>query len=137
MSKLERVLLVEDDELDVMTVRRAFSRAETSIPLEVRANGAEALQALQKGEIRTRGLLILLDINMPKMNGLEFLEALRDDENLRAIPVVVLTSSDHERDRLQAYDQNVAGYIVKPVTFEKFVEVVRALRGYWTTVEFP
>lgn len=137
MSKLARVLLVEDDEVDVMTVRRAFKRTEQNLPLEVRGDGVRALSALRNGEIRVEGLLILLDINMPRMNGLEFLEEIRRDPKLRAIPVVVLTSSDHERDRFEAYNQNVAGYIVKPVTFEKFVEVVSALGDYWSSVEFP
>lgn len=137
MSKLQRVLLVEDDEVDVMTVRRAFKRTEQKLPLEVRGDGASALTALREREIPVEGLLILLDINMPRMNGHEFLEAIRQDPRLKTIPVVVLTSSDHERDRFEAYNQHVAGYIVKPVTFEKFVQVVSALGDYWASVEFP
>ena len=81
--------------------------------------------------------LILLDLNMPKMNGLEFLRALRADPALRSLSVVVLTTSDDERDRIEAYNLNVAGYILKPVTFTAFVEVMATLNTYWTINEFP
>ena len=81
--------------------------------------------------------VILLDLNMPKMNGLEFLRELRDDPKLKPLTVVVLTTSDDERDRVEAYNLNVAGYILKPVTFTAFVEVMAALNKYWTINEFP
>ena len=81
--------------------------------------------------------LILLDLNMPKMNGLEFLRALRADPALRSLSVVVLTTSDDERDRIEAYNLNVAGYILKPVTFTAFVEAIATLNTYWTINEFP
>ncbi len=81
--------------------------------------------------------LILLDINMPKMNGIEFLRALRADPALRANPVVVLTTSNDDKDRMESFELNVAGYLLKPVTFNSFVEVMLALNKYWTLVEMP
>jgi CheY-like chemotaxis protein len=81
--------------------------------------------------------LVLLDLNMPKMNGIEFLRELRADPELHGTPVVVLTTSDDERDRVEAYNLNVAGYILKPVTFMNFVEAMATLNKYWTLVEMP
>ena len=81
--------------------------------------------------------LVLLDINMPKMNGLEFLQELRQDAALKSTPVVVLTTSDADQDRLEAYRLNVAGYILKPVTFATFSEVMASLNQYWALCEIP
>ena len=81
--------------------------------------------------------IVLLDLNMPRMNGIEFLKELRADPDLHMTPVVVLTTSDDERDKINAYNLNVAGYLLKPVTFANFVEVMAALNKYWTLVEFP
>jgi len=81
--------------------------------------------------------IILLDINMPKMNGIEFLQELRKDAALAPTPVVVLTTSDEDQDRIEAYKLNVAGYILKPVTFSSFAEVMAALNRYWTLCEMP
>jgi CheY-like chemotaxis protein len=131
------ILLVEDDEVDVMNVRRAFDRNKICNPLFVAGNGEEALELLRGGEIPRERRLVLLDLNMPRMNGIEFLRALRADDDLRATPVVVLTTSDDERDRVDAYNLNVAGYILKPVTFMSFVEAMAALNKYWTLVELP
>ncbi|MEO0458827.1 MAG: response regulator [Cyanobacteria bacterium P01_A01_bin.114] len=133
------ILLVDDDEVDVMTVQRAFKRSNVASPLYVANDGLEALDTLRTSEtdLATARRLILLDLNMPKMSGIEFLKELRADSNLRQTPVIVLTTSDQERDRIEAYDLHVAGYIVKPVTFAKFVEVVDALNRYWTLCEFP
>jgi CheY-like chemotaxis protein len=81
--------------------------------------------------------LILLDLNMPRMNGIEFLRAIRADPELRSLPVVVLTTSNDERDKIDAYDLNVAGYLLKPVTFTDFVDLMAALNKYWMLVEMP
>lgn len=81
--------------------------------------------------------VILLDLNMPKMNGIEFLRELRSDPELKLIPVIVLTTSNEDRDKVEAYNFNVAGYIVKPVTFHKFVEAVETLNRYWSLNELP
>ncbi len=134
------ILLVEDDEVDVMTVQRAFKKGNITHSLYIAGNGIEAL-AILRGElgqpsiVPTDRRLILLDLNMPKMNGLEFLQELRADPTIRNIPVVVLTTSNEERDRVKAYDFNVAGYILKPVTFSIFVELMIVLNKYWTLCE--
>lgn len=136
------ILLVEDDEVDVMNVKRAFKKNHITNPLYIAENGLEALKLLRSQEgkppvIPKERRLILLDINMPKMNGLEFLEALRADPKLKATPVIVLTTSDEDRDRIEAYNFNVAGYILKPVTFSKFSEVIVTLNQYWMLSEMP
>lgn len=131
------ILLVEDDQVDVMNVQRAFKKSRITNPLWVAENGIEALDKLRGGKIPLHRLLVLLDLNMPKMNGIEFLKEVRADEELRHLPVVVLTTSDDERDRIEAYHLNVAGYIVKPVTFMNFVEAMTTLNKYWMLVEMP
>ena len=131
------ILLVEDDSLDVMNVQRAFKKNNIANPLWTAGNGVEALDKLKSGEVPLSRLLVLLDLNMPRMNGIEFLQELRRDPELAATPVVVLTTSNNDRDRVQAYDFNVAGYLVKPVTFADFAELMAALNKYWTLVEMP
>ena len=131
------ILLVEDDQVDVMNVQRAFTKNKIANPLRVAGNGVEALEKLGSGEIPLHRLLILLDLNMPRMNGIEFLRALRQDPALRHLPVVVLTTSDDERDRIEAYDLKIAGYIVKPVTLTNFSEAVATLNEYGHLVEMP
>ena len=136
-EKMLNILLVEDDEVDVMNVRRAFKKNNICNPLWVAGNGVEGLELLRSGEIPSDRRLILLDLNMPRMNGIEFLRELRADPQLRPIPVVVLTTSDDERDRVEAYNLNVAGYILKPVTLVNFVEAMATLNKYWSLVELP
>lgn len=129
------VLLVDDDQVDVMNVKRAFKKSSVSYPLFVASNGLEALELLRGNSIPSDHRLILLDLNMPKMGGIEFLKELRADPQLRSIPVVVLTTSAEERDKVDAYNLNVAGYIVKPLTFDKFLEIVTTLTDYWSMNE--
>ncbi|AUX37074.1 MULTISPECIES: response regulator [Sorangium] len=136
-EKLLNILLVEDDEVDVMNVRRAFKRNNISNPLWVAGNGVEALEMLRSGAIPVERRLILLDLNMPKMNGIEFLRELRADPDLVATSVVVLTTSNDDRDKVGAFNLNVAGYLLKPVTFLSFVELMAALNKYWRLVELP
>jgi CheY-like chemotaxis protein len=131
------ILLVEDDEVDVMNVRRAFDRAHVSNPLFVAGNGIEALAVLRGTTLPADRRLVLLDLNMPRMNGIEFLRAVRADPELRNLPVVVLTTSNDEHDKIDAYDLNVAGYLLKPVTFASFVDLMSALNKYWMLVEMP
>lgn len=131
------LVLVEDDDIDVMNVRRALERAHVTNPLFVAHNGLEALALLRSDQVPSDRRLVLLDLNMPKMNGIEFLRELRKDPALKATPVVVLTTSDDDRDKIQAYDLNVAGYLLKPVTFVNFVDVMAALNKYWALVEMP
>jgi CheY-like chemotaxis protein len=131
------ILLVEDDEVDVMNVRRSFKKNNIRNPLWVAGNGLEALEVLRGSDMPRERRLVLLDLNMPRMNGIEFLRELRSDPELGGTPVVVLTTSDDERDRVDAYNLNVAGYILKPVTFVSFVEAMATLNKYWTLVEMP
>jgi CheY-like chemotaxis protein len=139
-SFMLNILLVEDDEVDVMTVQRAFKKGNISNHLYLAGNGIEALTILRgkpgdAASMPTDRRIILLDLNMPKMNGLEFLQELRADSTIRHIPVVVLTTSNEEQDRIQAYNLNVAGYILKPITFANFVDLMVTLNKYWALCE--
>ena len=131
------ILLVEDDEVDIMNVKRAFKKNHIANPLFVAGNGIEALQMLRSGSIPIERRLVLLDLNMPRMNGIEFLRAVRADPELRSLVVVVLTTSNNDRDRIDAYDLNIAGYLVKPVTFADFSNLMVTLDKYWTIVQMP
>ncbi|NET32352.1 MAG: response regulator [Cyanothece sp. SIO1E1] len=134
------ILLVEDDEVDIMNVQRAFKKVKIRNPLHIANNGEEAL-ALLRGDgvpkIHPQPGIVLLDLNMPKMNGIEFLRAIRADAELKAISVFVLTTSADERDKVAAYDLNVAGYILKPVELHRFIEAVSTLNLYWSLIEMP
>ena len=136
-DKVLNILLVEDDQVDVMNVRRAFERNRISNPLFVAADGLEALDMLRHGRVPAGRRIVLLDLNMPRMSGIEFLRELRKDPALHPTPVVVLTTSNDDRDKVEAYNLNVAGYLLKPVTFMNFVELMAALNKYWTLVELP
>lgn len=136
-DRMLNILLVEDDEVDVTNVRRAFRKNNIRNPLWVAGNGIEGLEMLRGSDVPQERRLVLLDLNMPRMNGSEFLRELRADPELRHTPVVVLTTSDDERDRVEAYNLNVAGYILKPVTLLSFVEAMATLNKYWTLVELP
>ena len=141
-DKIINILLVEDDEVDVMNVKRAFKKYKITNPLYIAGNGIEALEMLrsqnnQSSIIPEKRRLVLLDLNMPKMNGIEFLNEIRNDDNLKRTPVIVLTTSDEDKDRIEAYNLNVAGYILKPVTFSNFAEVMITLNKYWTLCEMP
>jgi CheY-like chemotaxis protein len=136
-EKMLNILLVEDDQVDVMNVKRAFEKNRIANPLFVAGNGLEALALLRSKQIPDARRIVLLDLNMPRMNGLEFLRELRADPELQSAVVVVLTTSNDERDKIEAYNLNVAGYLLKPVTFINFVEVMAALNKYWTLVELP
>ncbi|QSQ23177.1 response regulator [Pyxidicoccus parkwayensis] len=136
-DKTLHILLIEDDEVDVMNVRRAFQKNHIANPLYVAGNGVEGLEMLRNGKVPEGRRLVLLDLNLPKMNGIEFLRAVRADPELSSTSVVVLTTSANERDKVEAYKLNVAGYLLKPVTFVNFVEVMATLNKYWTLVEMP
>ena len=141
-DRIINVLLVEDDEVDIMNVRRAFKKSNITNPLYVANNGLEALDMLRGKQSDMQSIpssrrIILLDLNMPRMGGLEFLQELRADPKLRSTPVIVLTTSNQDRDRIEAYNLNVAGYILKPVTFNNFAEVMATLNKYWALCELP
>jgi CheY-like chemotaxis protein len=117
-----------------MTVRRSLRELEAPNPLHHVTNGEEAL-AFLRDPANPRPGLILLDINMPRMNGIEFLNHAKEDLDLCSIPVVVLTTSKQDTDRFNSFSNNVAGYMVKPVDYEQFVEVMRKIRDYWMLSE--
>jgi len=131
------ILLVDDDEVDVMTVKRAFAKANIVNKVFVATDGIEALQLLRADGVPAARRLVLLDLNMPRMNGIEFLREIRSDPALQVLTVVVLTTSNEDRDRVEAYQLNVAGYLLKPVTFHSFADVMATLNKYWTLMEMP
>jgi CheY-like chemotaxis protein len=128
---------VEDDMVDVMSLRRVFANEKIEAGLFVAADGVEGLELLRGGSVPSHRRLVLLDIDLPRMNGIEMLQEMRNDETLRTTPVVILTSSDQARDLASAYALNVAGYLVKPVAFPKFVEILTTLNRYWSLAEMP
>ena len=136
MRNLKPVLLVEDDYVDAMTVKRAFSDLKVTNPLIHKLNGEEALEYL-RGEGGQKPCVILLDLNMPKMNGIEFLKIAKADEELKKIPVIVLTTSKSDEDRVETFGLSVAGYMIKPTDYKKFMETVRIIDLYWSISELP
>ena len=130
------ILLVEDDQVDVMTVRRALKELHVTNRLEHMENGEDAL-AFLRDTTKDRPCLILLDLNMPIMNGIEFLQEVKSDAELKCIPVVVLTTSDEQKDKLESFTLGIAGYMRKPVDYQQFVEIIRTINAYWTISESP
>ena len=130
------LLIVDDDAVDLMTVKRGLSKAGVAHQLTEAANGVEALQLLRDGKVPSSRRLVLLDLNMPRMNGLEFMRALRADPQLASTPVVVLTTSTQEVDRREAHRLNCAGYFVKPLDFNVFVDLLQTIDRYWSNVQF-
>jgi CheY-like chemotaxis protein len=136
MQNSKPILLVEDDNVDVMTVKRALKDLKVSNQLVPISNGEEALEYLKK-ENTTKPCFVLLDLNMPKMNGAEFLKTVKADKALKKIPVVILTTSNSEQDVIESFELGAAGYMVKSVDYEKFVETIQAIERYWTLSKLP
>lgn len=136
MRSQKPVLLSEDNEIDVMSMQRAFKDLRITNQLIVTTNGQEALDYLRDPK-NTIPCILLLDIHMPKMNGLHLLKILKSDPLLKLIPVIMLTSSDEEKDRNAAFAESIAGYILKPVDYTKLVEVIKSIDLYWTISELP
>lgn len=136
MRSKKPILLVEDDKVDAMTVKRSLREIHVTNRIEIAGNGEEALQYLRASQ-NEHPCIILLDLNMPKMNGIEFLQIVKRDSELRKIPVVVLTTSKNEQDKIESFNLGVAGYMVKPVDYQQFVEVVSTINLYWTLSEMP
>lgn len=131
MSKDKNILLVEDGEVEAMTVQRALQELKVSNNLDIRKNGEEALEYLKKNT----PFIILLDLNMPKMNGVEFLKEVKKDKELRKIPVIILTTSGEEKDKEVSFSNGAAGYIVKPLDYKTFVKVLDKVVSYWFASE--
>ena len=130
------ILLVEDDHVDVMTVIRALKEIHVTNPVVNLENGEEALKYLRDPN-SAKPCIILLDLNMPIMNGIEFLQVAKQDAQFKRIPVVVLTTSEEQQDKVNSFDFGVAGYMAKPVDYRQFVEVMRTIDAYWTISEMP
>ncbi|MDQ1831629.1 response regulator [Massilia scottii] len=130
------ILLVEDDQVDILTIRRALKEIAVVNPVVVRENGEDALAYL-RDPAGARPCIILLDLNMPIMNGLEFLEQAKHDEQLRSIPVIVLTTSEEQHDKVNSFKLGVAGYMAKPVDYRRFVDMMRSIDLYWSASEIP
>ncbi len=136
MRSTKPILLVEDDQVDAMTVKRALKDIKVTNRLDIVNNGEEALIFLRNPENEQLGI-ILLDLNMPRMNGIEFLEIAKSDDDLKKIPIVVLTTSKEEQDKVDSFNLGVAGYMIKPVDYLKFVEVIKTIDLYWSLSELP
>lgn len=130
------ILLVEDDDVDVMTIKRALKEIQVPNPVVRRENGEQALAYLAD-PASERPCIILLDLNMPIMNGIEFLQQAKQDQTIRAIPVIVLTTSEEQQDKVNSFSLGVAGYMAKPVEYRRFVEMMRSIDLYWTVSEMP
>ena len=139
-SKPLNILLVEDDDGDAKAVQRAFQKAKIANPIMRAVDGVEALEMLRGANGRVKLLspyLLLVDLNLPRMNGIQFIQALRQDEELRHSIVFVLTTSKRDEDKFAAYDLNVAGYILKETAGRDFLNLVSLLDCYWRIVELP
>jgi len=136
VQETEPILIVEDDKIDIITIQHAIEKLSITNPIYLVTNGEEALEFLRDPLYPQPGLIIL-DLNMPRMGGIEFLRHKKDDPEIKNIPVVVLTTSDEEKDILDTYELCAKGYMVKPTEYLKFVEVVRAINLYWTLSKAP
>jgi CheY-like chemotaxis protein len=136
MQTLKPILLVEDDSVDAMTVKRAMRDLHVTNSVIHSVNGEEAIKYLTDPD-KEKPFVILLDLNMPKMNGIEFLKIIKANTNLKMIPVIVLTTSREKRDVLDSFELGAAGYMVKPVDYAKFVEVLSTVMLYWCASEMP
>jgi len=136
MQSSKPILLVEDDSVDVMTVKRAFKELEVTNPLVSTGDGEKALAYLQD-RTATKPCVILLDLNMPRMGGIEFLKVAKSDESLRTIPIVVFTTSNTEQDITQSFELGAAGYMVKSMDYSKFIETIKTIDSYWSLSKLP
>ncbi|MEK8052346.1 response regulator [Ideonella sp. DXS22W] len=138
MNTDKPILLVEDNPMDVDLTLRAFKRRKVTNPVLVARDGEEALAWIPRWEAgEPRPLVVLLDLKLPRVDGLEVLQAYKSHPTLRAVPVVVLTTSAEHGDVQAAYQLGANSYIVKPVEFEKFMDVTEQLDVYWTLVNQP
>ncbi|MDG4715909.1 MULTISPECIES: response regulator [Winogradskyella] len=131
--KTLNVLLIEDDMIEVMKLNRATKSLQLNHKIREANNGEEALNLLQQKDNLPD--IILLDLNMPKINGIEFLRILKADERLRYIPTIILTTSSNQRDLLECYKIGVSGYVLKPLKYEDYVSKIDKLLAYWSVNE--
>lgn len=136
MGIIKPIMLVEDDMVDAMMVRRSLKDLKVTNPLVHLNNGKKALEHL-KDENNKRPCVILLDLDMPETNGLELLRIVKADEELKIIPVAILTVSTDQKDIIESFNLSIGGYIIKPVDYIKFVEAMKTISMYWTLSELP
>ena len=134
MLNQKSILLIEDDLVDAMTIKKVLKKLEVSCPLNLCKNGEEGIEFLESHTEDLPGL-ILLDLNMPKMNGLEFLKKIKSHPKFKLIPVVILTTSDDYNDKLESYKLSIAGYMLKSFDYAKFIDAMRSLKDYWEVSE--
>ncbi len=128
-----KILLIEDDTIEVMKLNRAIKKLQVAHSLIEASNGEQALTILKEGDIIPD--IIFLDLNMPRINGIDFLKILKEDEVLRYLPVIILTTSSNRKDVLECYKQGVAGYILKPLKYDDYVLKIEKTLDYWSQNE--
>lgn len=133
MVKNLKILLIEDDMIEIMKLNRTISKLEMSHKIIEANNGEEALEILEQKDNLPD--IILLDLNMPKINGIEFLGILKKDDVLKYIPTIILTTSNNQKDLLECYKTGVAGYVIKPLKYEDYVSKIEKLLSYWSINE--
>ncbi|MBK8021093.1 MAG: response regulator [Chloroflexi bacterium] len=134
MKPHQTILVLEDDSLEALTLERAFTDAIVPNPWVIFATAQEGLSYLHRQDVERPGL-VLLDLNLPGMSGLDFLRRMKADVHLRSIPVVILTSSSDEQERREAFELSAAGYFVKPIQYGPFVELIKVVKSYWLLAE--
>ena len=130
------ILLVEDDDIDAMSVTRAFNKMSIKNKVIRAHDGLEGLELLRSSAIPSP-YIVLLDIQMPRLNGLEFLHEIRQDQNLNQSTIFVLTTSKSDEDIMASYKKNIAGYFIKEQVGEEFLDIAKMLKGYWKIVHLP
>jgi DNA-binding response OmpR family regulator len=130
------ILLVEDDVVDHLLVKRAFKELAVANGLEI-CSDAEAALTYLRDPNRARPSIIILDLNMPRLTGIEFLKVIKGEDTLKMIPVVILTTSREEQDKMESFKQGAAGYMIKPVEYAQFVDLMRTVTNYWALSELP
>ncbi len=136
MQKSKPILLVEDDAIDVMTVKRVLKDIQVTSELVPAGDGEQALAYL-RDDGNANPCFILLDLNMPKMNGIEFMRIVKADDVLQGIPIIVLTTSNSDQDISKSFELGAAGYMLKSVDYQKFVEIIKTIDLYWTLSKLP
>lgn len=136
MRNSKPILLIEDDSVDTIMVKRALESLKVTNPLVNYSDGEEALNYLRDPNNK-KPSIILLDLNLPRMDGLEFLKVIKANDDFRKIPIIALTTSDDERDITESFKHGIAGYMVKPLGNKAFVETIRIIDQYWTLSELP
>lgn len=135
MNKNKKIMLIEDDYVDALTIKRAFRDIKVENELIIAEDGEKALEMLKTMEEYPQ--VIILDLNMPKLSGVEFLKIIKKDDDLSIIPVVIMTTSKEDEDKLNCYKNGISGYIEKPIDYNEFLEILKIVYDYWRINEFP